>query len=587
MSQFNVKNMRLNIFIGFTILLLLNSYVFAQKKSVNGDLKKLNAVAIQLVKDGKSVEAISVYQNILKLATDSGIVKAETLNEIGNLYADMGENLKSLTSYLEGLKFVPENDNLLNATINKNIGALYLSWKKLDNALKYDLIAEDYAIKAKDERMIADLANNKGAVYEQKFQFVKANSNYKKALKYYLNNGINDRICLTYNNLAILSKVQKDFNQSANYYQKSVDYAAKADSKWLTAAIGNNLGNLLSEMGRYKEGDAALLIALKLEQEIKAGELIPETLENLVNNETRIGNFKKAFDYMKLMITEKDKFINTENTKEVALLQEQFEAVKKQKQIEILNKEGKIQQLTLVKRNTTIGLIIGAFFVFVIISVLIFSRYKLNQESKLKLATAETKNQVQEEKLRISQELHDNIGAQLSFINSSISTLSAIDKENIQLKETQTITQNTIRELRSTVWLINGQEFSLDEFVIKLRDYVKPYHTGKPHITIEDEFEGNVILQPIIATNLFRIIQEVVNNAIKYADATALNILFRNNYEDLELLITDNGKGFDVNTKANGYGLKNIHSRVQNINGKHQIESKIGEGTQVKLNIPV
>jgi signal transduction histidine kinase len=560
---------------------------FGQKVIIKSKIDQLNDSAKKYAQDGKIKQAVSAYQNILILAADSPKLKAKILNEIGNLYGDMGDNPQALKSYLEGLEFAPENDNLLNATINKNIGALYLSWEKLDDALKYDLIAEEFAIKAKDERIIADLANNKGAVYEQKFQFKKANSSYQKALIYYLKNGINDRICLTYNNLAILFKVQKDFNQSANYYQKSVDFAVKANNKWLTAAIGNNLGNLLSEMGRYKESDKALLDALKLEKEISAGELIPETLENIANNEKRLGNFKKAFDYMKLMAVEKDKFINSENIKEVVKLQEQFDAVKKQKQIELLNKEGKIQQLTLVKKNTTIGVIIGVFVVILIISVLVFSRYKLNQVNKLKLATAETKNQVQEEKLRISQELHDNIGAQLSFINSSIGTMFSNDKENIQLQETQTITQNTIRELRSTVWLINQQEFSLDEFVIKLRDYVKPYHTGKPHITIEDLSEGNIILKPLTATNLFRVIQEVVNNAIKHADATALNISIKNNSQELELLISDNGKGFERNGKANGYGLKNINSRIQNINGKCLIESKIGEGTQVKLNIPV
>jgi signal transduction histidine kinase len=79
----------------------------------------------------------------------------------------------------------------------------------------------------------------------------------------------------------------------------------------------------------------------------------------------------------------------------------------------------------------------------------------------------------------------------------------------------------------------------------------------------------------------------VVNNAIKHADATALNLSFKNNSQELELLISDNGKGFDLNSKANGYGLKNINSRIQNIKGKHQMESTIGVGTQVKLNIPV
>jgi signal transduction histidine kinase len=547
----------------------------------------LNKLASVYAQQGKGEDAIATYKQVIALAKKNKTLISQTYNEIGNVEADLGKNADALKAYQNGLKFTDENNFPLLAIINKNIGALYLSWKKFDDALKYDNIAEEFAIKANDDRIVADLANNKGAVYEQKLQFDKAQKNYKKALSFYLKENINDRICLTYNNLAILAKVQKQFKLAAQYYELAVRFAAKANNKWLTAAIGNNLGNLLSEMGQYEQSEKELNKALTLEKEINAGELIPETLENIADNEKRRGNFKKAFEYLKLTAEEKSKFINLENTKELTKLQEEFDVANKQKKIELLSKESKIHQLTVSKKNTIILLISGVFIALGLISFLAFSRYKLRQESKIKLANAETKNKIQEEKLRISQELHDNIGAQLSFINGSIQSLAATDYNNQTLQQTQQITQNTIKELRSTVWLINQQEFLLEEFVVKLREYVKPYYGSKPAISIVNQSDKDYILEPIIATNLFRIIQELVNNAIKHSEADELEVNLVATQHNLKVAVKDNGTGYDLSAKSAGYGLKNIQARVNAVKGDYTVDTAIGSGTKIQLNIPI
>lgn len=582
----------------FCLLLILYTSVFAQKadslklqlqqtKSDEEKIILLNKLATFYAQRGKGKEAIEAYHEIVFLAKKNNTLIAKTYNEIGNVEADLGKNAEALKAYQNGLRFTPENNFSLQAIINKNIGALYLSWKKLDDALKYDNIAEKFAIKANDARTIADLANNKGAVYEQKSQFDKAQKSYQKALQFYLKENINDKVCLTYNNLAILAKVQKQFKLAIDYYALAVSFAAKANNKWLTAAIGNNLGNLLSEMGEYERADIELSKALNLEKEINAAELLPETLENIADNEKRRGNFKKAFEYMKLTAIEKSKFINLESTKELAKLQEEFDAVNRQKKIELLDKENKIHQLTLSKKNTTILLISGAFVAIGFIGFLAFSRYKLRQESKIKLATAEAKNQIQEEKLRISRELHDNIGAQLNFINGSIQSLASADSGNQQLQQTQQVTQNTIKELRSTVWLINQQQFDLDAFVVKLREYLKPYYGGKPKISIENQSDKDYILEPIIATNLFRMIQELVNNALKYAEANELIVNVSARQSMLEVTVQDDGIGYDSNIKTSGYGLRNIKARANAIGGSYRVDTSIGSGTKFHLSIPI
>ena len=291
-------------------IFLIQTSVFGQKidslqkelekaKSPSLKIKIYNQLAAEFCNSGKPEKAKEYYNAVLKLAAKDNNLQASTYNEIGNAQADLGENEFAFESYQKALTILGDRDLSLQAKINKNTGALFLSWKKLDEALKYYLIAENLAIKAGDKRTVADLANNKGTVYEQQNLFDKAQINYNKALNFYLKNNIYDRIALTYNNLAILNKVQKKYPQSVSFYQKSVDNALKANNKWLSAAIGNNLGNLLSEMNKFAEGNEKLQKALSLEKEIDAKELIQETLENLADNEKRRGNFKLAYQYLK------------------------------------------------------------------------------------------------------------------------------------------------------------------------------------------------------------------------------------------------------------------------------------------------
>ena len=90
-----------------------------------------------------------------------------------------------------------------------------------------------------------------------------------------------------------------------------------------------------------------------------------------------------------------------------------------------------------------------------------------------------------------------------------------------------------------------------------------------------------------MATHLFRVIQEAINNAIKYADATEVTIVFNMLEGLLTVSIADDGIGFDIVAQASGYGLKNMASRIKTINGTHQIFSNVGGGTQIKIEIPI
>ncbi len=560
-------------------------------------------IGLAYTKKGEFEQSNKVFYEIIKKVNKQGkkSILAASYNEIGNNLADMGNNSLAFSNYQKALSYTNDEDYSLKAKIYKNTGALFLSWKNFDKALYYYKKSQSLAIKGMDERTAADCLNNMGTVYEQQFKYNDAFKVYNQALKFYLENNINDRICLTYNNLAILSKVTKQFKQSSDYYKDAVFYAEKAENAWLTAAIATNLGNLLSETGKQQESEAYLLKALKLAQKIEAKELETETLENLALNAARKNDFKQAYEYHQKFSTEQNRFINLENTKEVTRLQEQFDAVSREKQIEGLNKENTIQKLTISKRNTTIAIIAAIFLFVFIIGLLIFSRNKLKQETRLQgeilkqqdFATKAVLEAEEKERTRIAIDLHDGVGQLFSTVKMNLSGLTDMisfksEKGDVLFKNVLSLVDESCKEVRTISHQMAPYVLLKSGLVAALRDFITKIDEDKLRINL-DVIGLQNRLDKTIETVLFRVIQEIVNNTIKHAKANVLDIQLVEDEDGLSIMMEDDGVGFDAlnHEKFDGMGLKNMHTRVAYLKGAIHIDAAPGKGTLVNILIPV
>lgn len=182
----------------------------------------------------------------------------------------------------------------------------------------------------------------------------------------------------------------------------------------------------------------------------------------------KLGNYQQAFFYQQAQQNLKDSLLNESTNKTIAELETQFETQKKEKQIANQKEELAKQQLKLKQRNYTLASIVGLVLFFIILSFLIYRRQKFKQQklieaNKLKdeIASIELRNKLQEERLRISRDLHDNIGAQLTFIISSIDNISYFIKDsNYNLKnklnELNEFSRTAISELRNTIKILNN-----------------------------------------------------------------------------------------------------------------------------------
>jgi signal transduction histidine kinase len=208
-----------------------------------------------------------------------------------------------------------------------------------------------------------------------------------------------------------------------------------------------------------------------------------------------------------------------------------------------------------------------------------------------KLRALQLKNEIQLERDRISRELHDNIGAQLSFISSNIDWVidrnKDLDKEEElrQMKAINTTTKNVMTNLRETIWALHKDKITLQEFSDKLKVYIQNVMQLQSGLEFKSEemIPNNFVLTPAEVLNIFRICQECVNNVIRHAHATYLKLTIQSDENTFCIRIEDNGAGFDVNEIPEGhYGLDNIRFRAGELNAGIVISSRKGEGTVVE-----
>ena len=271
-----------------------------------------------------------------------------------------------------------------------------------------------------------------------------------------------------------------------------------------------------------------------------------------------------------------------------------------QKDLQLLEQQQAIQQQELKSQKQSIWFIAIVGTVILIAGILFYlfkRKAAIAKQASLELSLAEQKevSRLQAERLRISRELHDNIGSYLTLMSASIEQLSmqngvnSHDGENpLKIADLQDTISMSMRELRKTVWLLNKQSVSVDEIALRIRDFFKPLHQNGTHISVKTEGNTEEKINEIQTTQLFRVIQEAVNNAYKYAKSNEIEIKLAVTVDKkLNFSISDDGDGFILEQSNSGNGLQNIKSRVAELKGEVQIESKIGNGTQIAGSFPL
>lgn len=218
---------------------------------------------------------------------------------------------------------------------------------------------------------------------------------------------------------------------------------------------------------------------------------------------------------------------------------------------------------------------------------------KLRKENEERVREVyESKIKLLEEKERISRDLHDHVGSQLTVVSSTIDrAIYLANNEAIDEHFLDKISSN-VREatqsLRDTIWATQSEELSLNQLYIRIKTYAE--RVLKQGIILETKADNaEDIINAKQALEVFRIVQEALQNILKHADAdlVQINLGYQNNV--LELVIEDNGKGFITSDQGSerSYGLVNMKKRAKLLNAEISIWGEVQKGTKIRLIVPL
>lgn len=446
-----------------------------------------------------------------------------------------------------------------------------------------------------------------------------------------------DRI---YNNYGVLKEMQGQLDSALYFYEKGLELVKKRDFKEGYPYSYSNLGGVYGQQGKYDLARSYFEKARQLREEIGDQKGIAENFTQVGEvylaegkNQEAISYFKKAVPvahaqdyrfleqytyqqlsqaYKNLRQTDsalfylerygvfKDSINGLEVDKKIAELNLNYETEKKENQILEQRAQLAEKDLEVRRKNAFIYGSLALAFILGLLGYLIYSRQKLKNsqlqkehELQVALAKIETQNRLQEQRLRISRDLHDNIGSQLTFI------ISSIDNLKYQLKDADSgileklsmisaFTSTTINELRDTIWAINKEKISVEDLQTRISNFIERAQSSKDSVQFSFDFNTkqapDFIFTSIEGVNIYRVIQEAVNNALKYAEAQKIQVTMQVwGADQFKVAVVDDGNGFDLKNHQQGNGLGNMKKRAQDIGATLQIESQPTQGTRVIL----
>ncbi|RYU95394.1 ATP-binding protein [Emticicia agri] len=399
----------------------------------------------------------------------------------------------------------------------------------------------------------------------------------------------------THNLLAISYINHKHLILARKYLLLSQKYAWQANVNWMISVNNFYMGRIEALSGNYESAIEYYLKAYENSGKAKDVAYAKDISYHLSIAYTKIGEFQKANEFYQQTLLYSNQYYESEQTMTIRLeeLNSQYRNLQLQNQLtKQENREARLQNILLIVLTVFLILAVVALFV---------GRKQLNTIAQqkdiihsqkirnLELKSLEALIQGQEnERGRIARDLHDSLGIQLTqikfFVESRHKPFTA--KERAMLNQ---IIDDACQEIRLISHNLHPTALSKYGLETALEDLVNKFPgTKKTKISLEKYGSLAPLNQEAIAL-LYRVIQELINNAMKHACAHRINIQLMANQENLLISVEDDGVGFNVDAPSQGSGILNVTSRIEYLNGQvlWQNHSPASSGTSVMISVPM
>ena len=485
---------------------------------------------------------------------------------------------------------------------HQNLGIMHNSQQRYREALDNFVLAEKYHIMTGNTGAAAGAANNQAFIYFKHLrQYDKAIAIYKKTIP--IKQSIKDDkgVGIIYNNLAEIYLIKKDFAKALANINSAISIRQRINDHYGLTVSYTVLSDIHFTQKNYSNAETYAQKAVDIAKKIGARKELSEALKLLSKVQNANNDISRAYQNYVSAVQIEDSLLNRENFARMAELETKYETEKKEREILMQRTEIAENQLKIDQKNMVIFLVCALAVIGILLGFIFYNRQKLKtsrleKEAELKeaLRFIETQNKLQEQRLQISRDLHDNIGSQLTFIISSLDNLKyGFNIPDKALKDRiagiGNFTRETITELRDTIWAMNKEKISFHDLATRISNFIENAKAASKGIRFDFRIDPDIpetrSFSSLKGINLYRIIQESVNNALKHAEATSIHVGIVREGKGYTISIQDNGKGFNPDEAALGNGLANIRKRVSDSEGELAILSSTGEGTSIIIHL--
>ncbi len=556
---------------------------------------------------------------------------------MGVYYSEVGEINKAKESYKKALPLVDSISNkkkfgqILSAYAN-----LLSETNELDEKIAYYTRALKIMESVGDQSKIAFTQYNISNVYRLtgvdtlaidylQRALISAEASGQKSLKGHI-----------LNNLTIFALKNKDLEKANTYLIESENICKETKLNLLCFHTFLQKGRYLDELKKTLEAENAFLTALKnakkrgAPQDImlaytylgkhyeeaghakkaiqnfeKAQEQDPANAERIMSPfsymswsraESELGNYKKSNEYLLKHVKIMDSLNSEKNKKSLAIAEAKYQTVKKDKEIATQQLELKDKASEIQKKKTQNNYMLGTIVFLIIASILLVFLFKQRQKRKnQELLTLKREFQIktlesliegeEKERFRIAKELHDGVNGDLSAIKYKLSSL--LEMNNKVIKEAITMIDDSCKQVRAISHNLVPPSLEKFDLVEAADAYCANLNELNPSIEITFQHLGDVVdMSKKAEVNSFRIIQELVTNSLKHADASNINVQISNHNNLIQMTVEDDGKGFDkTNIESSGIGLSNVQSRIDYLQATVDlISNEAGTSYTIEIN---
>ncbi len=551
-------------------------------------------------KDSLALEKCKNFVSLAEKSRDSFNIAAGYLN-LGEVYDSNGDNEKAMFNCFKGTGIAERlNDQGLLQDAYSALQRIYFSRSEFDKAIFYGQKAIGIAQVMGDRSRIMTQSYNLAQTYNLTKNFDSSISLSNRVIKMARDAG-NQRVetYALYNLCSVFLRTGK-INDALTYGKQCLAISQHISDKSIQSTTLAALGCVYLQLKQYNEAENSLTQALAIREKTEDKHGIADVQNILANVYYAMGQPQKAYTMEKASEDFSDSYNQSILAQQSSELEKKYETEKKETQIQL-------QQLKLRQKNILNYLFAASTITLLVISLLTYINYKNKQKlQQLKIDELEKEKQLtateavlkgeEQERTRLAKDLHDGLGGMLSGVKYSLSNMKenlimtpdnaqaferSIDMLDSSISEMRRVAHNMMPE----ILVKYGLDVSLKEFCNEI-DRSGVVHTSYQSISMD-----KAMIDQTTAVTIYRIVQELVNNAIKYAEGK--NVLVQAHLSVPEKLLTvtveDDGKGFDITTlkQSSGIGWNNIQNRIEFLKGKVDVNSGPGKGTSVLIEINV